>query len=123
MDSQAFHEEINVEDKTEICKLAAAVEDDGRTIFPKMFGMAPAFAIYSFVLGKGFKFLEIRSNPYQKTLQRGKTFDVYELVNDCQALLAGRIGKKGIARLRDKGVRLFFGSGDVNTHLRKIEKC
>lgn len=106
-----------------ICKLAAAVEEDGKTIYPKMFGMAPIFAVYTFIPGEGFQFLESRSNPYQKTLQRGKTFDVYGLVNDCQALLAGHIGKKGIPRLEARGVRLFFGSGDVKTSLREIEYC
>lgn len=116
-------EYVYAETAPEIWKLAAAVEDDGRTICPKMFGMAPGFAVYAFVPGEGFQFLEIRANPYQKTLQRGKTFDVYELVSDCQALLAGHIGKKGIPRLRDRGVQLFFGSGDVNTHLQEIEKC
>ncbi|MBN2000114.1 methyltransferase domain-containing protein [candidate division KSB1 bacterium] len=98
-------------------KIAVAVNDDEETICPKMFGMAPKLAVYSFAPANGFHLLEIHVNPYQKTKQHQKTFDVYELVHDCQALLSARIGKRAIVRLQDLGVRLYFAEGRVKENL------
>jgi len=98
-------------------KIAVAVNDDEKTICPKMFGMAPKLAVYTYSPADGFRLLEVRPNPYEKTMQHQKTFDVYDLVHDCQALLSAHIGKRGIARLQDMGVRLFFAKGSVKDNL------
>ncbi len=101
-------------------KVAVAVDAGGETIFPGMFGQAPRFAIYSFSAEGGFELAELRENPYEKTLQRGKTFDVYGLVADCQALVSAKIGAKGIARLKEIGVRLFFETGGAGLALEGL---
>ncbi|HDZ11370.1 MAG TPA: methyltransferase domain-containing protein, partial [Bacteroidetes bacterium] len=88
--------------------LCAVPTADNETIFPKMLGQAPFFHIYSCSGENYFQLIEKRTNIYAKTLQPQKTFDVYDEINDCQAILSARIGKNGIARLRDKGVKLFF---------------
>jgi predicted Fe-Mo cluster-binding NifX family protein len=101
-------------------KVAVAVDAGGETIFPGMFGQAPRFAIYSCSAGGRVKLDELRENPYEKTLQRGKTFDVYKLVDDCQAVVSARIGTKGIARLKKIGVKLFFETGGVRGALETL---
>lgn len=99
-------------------KLAVSTED-GKTIYPKMFGQAPFFDIYKMDNG-GNRFMERRKNIYQETLQHLKTLDVYKEVDDCQALLSRGIGQKGQARLKDKGVRLFFDKEEILPVLNKI---
>mgnify|MGYP000026363190 CR=1 FL=1 len=94
-------------------KIGVAVNEGEKIIFPGMLGQAPKFAVYSFAADKGIELLEIRHNPYEKTLQPQKTFEVYKLIHDCQAVLSARIGKRGIPRLRDLGVKLFFARGLV----------
>ena len=93
---------------------------DGRTIFPKMLGKAPFFYVYQVFNEKKFQFFEKRINIYSETLQPQKTFDVYNEIMDCQAILSARIGKKGIARLKSKGVQLFFDSGDIENALSRL---
>ena len=102
--------------------LCAVPTADNETLFPKMLGQAPLFHIYSFSEQKHFQLVEKRKNVYAKTLQPQKTFDVYDEINDCQAILSARIGKKGITRLKDKGVKLFFDSGDIKNALLKIRE-
>lgn len=47
--------------------------------------------------------------------------DVYNEINDCRLIISANIGKKGIERLRQKGVELFFRKGNIiealNTYL------
>ena len=100
-------------------RLAVAVDESGKNIYSGMFGRAPQFAIFETGPG-GTHFLETRSNPYQKTLQHNKTWDVYRVVADCPALLAGHIGRKGQERLKRAGVRLFFDKGVVTVALKKL---
>ena len=97
----------------------AVSTDDGGNIFPKMFGQAAYFDIYEFENGE-FHFINRRENPYQKTLQHAKTIDVYKIVDDCQALLSARIGRTGVARLQDKGVRLIFDKGNILKSLNNL---
>ena len=99
--------------------LAVATDEQGKEIFPKMFGQAPFFDLY-LLEDSRFQFLEKRKNIYQKTLQHEKTLDVYGEVPECQALLARRIGRQGQKRLREKGVRMFFEEGSVSAALEKI---
>ncbi len=101
--------------------LAVATDENGEFIYPKMFGQAPFFDIYALENGR-FTFVEKRRNIYQKTLQHGKTLDVYKEVRDCQALLAHGIGRNGRQRLWEKGVSLFFRDGAVATALKTIAK-
>ncbi len=93
---------------------------DGVSIFPKMLGKAPLFYVYQVNDGKKFRFLEKRVNIYSETLQPQKTFDVYNEIMDCQAVLSARIGKKGITRLENKGIQLFFDSGDIENALLRL---
>lgn len=102
--------------------LCAVPTADNETIFPKMLGQAPIFHIYSKSDEHQFQLVEKRTNIYAKTLQPQKTFDVYDEINDCQAILSARIGKRGITRLEDKGVKLFFDSGRINEALFKIRE-
>ncbi|MCD6117574.1 methyltransferase domain-containing protein [bacterium] len=99
-------------------KIAVASNIDRETIFPKMFGQAPLFAIYTFSPDTGFELSEFRKNIFEKTLQHQKTFDVYNLVNDCQAVVSAKIGKKGIERLNQLGVSLFFNQGSIKHALK-----
>ncbi len=101
--------------------LAVATDEQGKEIFPKMFGQAPFFDLYLLEDGR-FRFLQKRKNIYQKTMQHEKTLDVYGEVPECQALLARRIGRQGQQRLREKGVHMFFEEGSVNAALEKIAK-
>ncbi len=101
-------------------KIAVAVNEDEQMIFPKMFGQAPKFAIYHFSPADGIQLQEIRPNIYEKTLQHQKTFDVYDLVHDCQAVLSARIGKRGLPRLQAMGVKLYFSQGAVQDCLQNI---
>lgn len=101
--------------------LAVATDEQGKTVFPKMFGQAPFFDLYLFK-GGTFRFLEKRKNIFQKTLQHEKTLDVYDEVSECQALLARSIGRKGQQRLKDKGVRMFFATGEVEKAFEGIIK-
>lgn len=54
-------------------------------------------------------------------MQHLKTMDVYNEINDCRLIISANIGKKGIERLRQKGVELFFRKGNIiealNTYL------
>ncbi len=102
--------------------LCAVPTADAETIFPKMLGQAPVFHIYSCSVQKRFQFVEKRTNVYAHTLQPQKTYDVYDEIDDCHAILSARIGKRGIARLKDKGVKLFFDSGKIQNALLKIRE-
>jgi len=100
-------------------KTLTVATEDGKTVFPKMFGQAPYFDIYRFY-DDGFQFLERRKNSFQKTMQHLKTLDVYRKVADSQALLSAHIGKKGIHRLSEMGVKLFFEKGNVREALSRL---
>lgn len=98
----------------------AVATDDGETIFPKMFGQAAFFHIYTIGENGVYSFEEQRENRYQKTLQHLKTLDVYDEVADCQGLLSAHIGKRGRERLSELGVKLFFAKGKIEDALDRI---
>ncbi len=100
--------------------LVAVATNDGKTVFPKMLGMAKYFYIYTTTDGARFDLVEKRTNPYETTMQHLKTLDVYAVINDCPVVIAAVVGKKGIERLRERGVRLFFGKGNIEEALTRI---
>jgi len=106
-------------DKTESVKIAVPT-DDGTNIFPNMLGRAKFMYIYEIANGKTVRFLEKRNNPFAATMQHLKTLDVYELINDCSIIIAARIGKKGITRLRERGMQLIFKKGAIKTVLSDL---
>jgi predicted Fe-Mo cluster-binding NifX family protein len=97
--------------------LIAIPSNDGTTIFPKMLGMAKYFYIYSATSSRQFTLVEKRQNPYETSMQHLKTMDVYTVINDCEIIIAALIGKKGIERLQEKGVKLIFKKGNIQDAL------
>jgi len=100
-------------------KIAVPTNDE-INIFPKMLGMAKYLFIYEIENGEDFKLIEKRKNPFEKTVQHLKTLDVYELINDCSIIISARIGKKGITRLQERGVKLFFEKGNIQEALISV---
>lgn len=100
--------------------LIAIPSNDGKTIYPKMLGMAKHFYIYTTMNGKQFELVEKRANPYETTMQHLKTLDVYSIIYDCNIIISSFIGKKGIERLNGKGVELFFKKGKIQEALNCI---
>jgi predicted Fe-Mo cluster-binding NifX family protein len=100
--------------------LAAVPTNDGITIFPKMPGMARYFYIYSLTSDSKFTLVEKRLNPFETTMQHLKTLDVYTVINDCEIIIAALIGKKGIGRLQEKRIKLFFRKGDIAIALNSV---
>lgn len=96
--------------------------DDGLHIFSGMLGRARAFHIYQWEEGKGFSLLEKRVNPYAETMQHLKTLDVYELLKDCGIIVAGKIGKKGMGRLQERGMKLVLRQGGIKEALAELNK-
>jgi predicted Fe-Mo cluster-binding NifX family protein len=98
----------------------AVPTNDGKTIFPKMLGMAKYFYIFE-KNGEGqFDLTDTRSNPFENSKQRLKTYDVYSVISDCEVIIAAYIGKKGIERLKEKGMQLFFRKGDIQEALNTV---
>lgn len=102
--------------KMKTIKIAVPTNDE-RTVFPKMLGMAEKLFIYETADGKAFKLIEKRTNPYARTQQHLKTLDVYDLISDCSVIISGHIGKKGITRLQERGMALFFAKGNIQDAL------
>lgn len=96
--------------------------NDGINIFSKMLGMAKYLFIYETENGDSFKLIEKRVNPYEETLQHLKTLDVYALINDCPVIISAHIGKKGINRLEERGVKLYFLKGNIEEALNEVKK-
>lgn len=53
-------------------------------------------------------------------MQYLKTLDVYELVSDCNVIISHTIGKKGIKRLEERGLKLFFKKGKIKKALAEV---
>ncbi len=96
--------------------------EDGLHIFPGMLGRAKLIYIYQLREGGKLSLLEKRGNPYADTMQHLKTLDVYELLHDCAVIVAGKIGKKGIGRLEERGVKLFLRKGSIVKALAELSK-
>ena len=95
----------------------AVPTNDEINIFPKMLGMAKYLFIYEIENRECFKLIERRNNHFAATMQHLKTLDVYDLINDCSIIISAHIGKKGITRLQEKGMRLFFEKGNIRKAL------
>jgi len=98
----------------------AVPTNDGENIFKGMLGRASNFYIYEINDKGDFRLLETRANPYEKTLQHLKTLDVYELIKDCSVVVAAKIGKNGIERLKERGVTLIIKEGHIVDNLEKL---
>ncbi|MEA3421533.1 MAG: NifB/NifX family molybdenum-iron cluster-binding protein, partial [Acidobacteriota bacterium] len=96
--------------------------NDGINIFPKMLGMAKKMFIYEIENGTQFRLIEKRNNPYESTMQHLKTLDVYNLIDDCSIIISAHIGKKGITRLQERGVKLFFRKENIEGALADVVK-
>jgi len=99
--------------------LIAVPTNDGINIFSKMLGMAKYLYIYKIENGT-YRLIEKRNNPYEKTKQRQKTLDVYEIIKDCDIIVSEKIGKKGVKRLEDRGMKLIFRSGNIEEVLDEV---
>ncbi len=87
-----------------------------------MLGMAKEMFIYEIENGMQFRLIEKRINPYETTMQHLKTLDLYEILHDCGIIISAKIGKKGIKRLRDRGMKLFFKKGNIEEALINVIK-
>ena len=92
--------------------------NDGENIFPKMLGKAKEFHLYE-IKNYEIRFLEKRKNPYENTLQPLKTLDVYEIISDCDVIFSHKIGNKGVKRLEEREMKLFFGNGKISEALKR----
>jgi len=100
----------------------AVPTDDGCHIFPGMLGRAKGFRIYQLEEGGKSRLLEVRGNPYAVTMQHLKTIDIYELLKDCEVIVAGRIGKRGMGRLEERGMKLLLRKGEIAKALVEVGK-
>ena len=100
----------------------AVPTNDGINIFSKMLGMAKYIFIYEIENGQNFRLIEKRTNPYEVTMQHLKTLDVYEFINDCLIIISAHIGKKGIQRLQERGMKLYFKKGNIQEALNDVIK-
>jgi predicted Fe-Mo cluster-binding NifX family protein len=89
-------------------RLAIAVAGDSQKVFRGMLGGAAAFLIVDTDRDGREVARQLRANPYQKTAQHGKTFDVADLLADCQTLISRRIGRAGVPRMEARGFELIF---------------
>ncbi len=105
-------------DKITFIRIAVPTNDEVN-IFPKMLGMADKMFIYE-INEVQIKLIEKRNNPYAKTQQHLKTLDVYELLHDCEIIISAHIGKKGIQRLQERGVKLMYKKGNIQKALQDI---
>ena len=96
--------------------------NDGINIFPRMLGMAKQMFIYKIENRAQFSLNEKRNNPYESTMQHLKTLDVYEILRDCGIIISAKIGKKGIARLQKRGMKLIFRKGNIQEVLTEVIK-
>jgi predicted Fe-Mo cluster-binding NifX family protein len=95
--------------------IAAIASDDHETLSKSIFGRARYFEIYR-ITPEQMEHVESRSNSFADTFQHGKTFDVMDFLSDCQLMVAHRIGKKGVERMKAAGLRC------LETEPRKIEE-
>ncbi|MEA3435240.1 MAG: NifB/NifX family molybdenum-iron cluster-binding protein [Thermodesulfobacteriota bacterium] len=93
---------------------------DGINIFSGMLGMAKEMFIYEIKNETQFRLIEKRDNPYESTMQHLKTLDVYEILHDCEIIISAKIGKKGINRLQERGMKLFFRKGNMEQAINNV---
>ncbi len=106
-------------------RIAVPTNDD-ITIFPGMLGRAKYLNIYEITTDEKFGekciLIEKRKNPYENTLQHLKTLDVYRVISDCSIIIATKIGKKGIERLKARNMEIRFAKGPISSILKNICK-
>lgn len=88
--------------------LVIVVDDDDRAIPREMLGRAAAFLIVDIDQEGREITRQLRVEPFQNTKQRGKTFDVADLLADCQTLISRRTGRAGVPRMEARGFELVF---------------
>jgi len=110
--------DVNKENRIKI----AIPTNDGINIFKGMLGRAKEMFIYEIENGVKFRLIEKRNNPYANTMQHLKTLDVYELLRDCAIIISDNVGKKGIERLRERGMKLFFRKENMQEALVDVVK-
>ena len=99
----------------------AIASSDGKTIFRGMFGQSPYLFVYTYLTDKNkLKLARMVKNKYDKTLQHLKTYDVYDQVSECQAIIAKSIGKKGQERLNKLGVRFILNPSSQIEEIIKL---
>jgi len=96
--------------------------NDGVNIFQGMLGRANKMFIYEIKNGMQFRLIEKRNNSFAETMQHLKTLDVYELLHDCAIIISGNIGRKGIKRLQERGMKLLFKKGNIQEALAEVIK-
>jgi ubiquinone/menaquinone biosynthesis C-methylase UbiE/predicted Fe-Mo cluster-binding NifX family protein len=111
-----------LESNKEKCLRIGIPTNDEINIFPKMLGMAKYIFIYEIWNEMKFRLIEKRNNPFAETMQHLKTLDIYELINDCSIIISAHIGKKGITRLRERGLKIFFRKGNIQEVLIEFIK-
>ena len=109
-----------VEIKKENSVRIAIPTNDGINIFPGMLGMANEMFIYEIENETQFRLIEKRNNPYESTMQHLMTLAVYEILHDCGIIISAKIGKKGINRLQERGMKLFFRKGNIQQELINV---
>ncbi len=87
-----------------------------------MLGRARQFYIYELAHKGEIRLVEVRVNPYVSTNQHLKTLDVYELLKDCPVIISALIGKRGVERLEQRGVKLYFRGGEIKEVLNELIK-
>ncbi len=102
-------------------KLAVAT-DDGENIPVKMLGRAKEYLIFEIEEDGDLKLVEVRTNPYENTLQRRKTLDVYDVLRDCPVVISAFIGKRGTERLKLRNIKMFFRRGSIKEALDEFMK-
>ena len=111
-----------MKDNKENIVRVAVPTNDGINIFSKMLGMAKYIFIYEIENRMKFRLIEKRNNPFEETMQHLKTLDIYEFINDCSIIVSSHIGKKGIQRLKERGVKLYFKKGSIQEALNDVIK-
>ena len=96
--------------------------NDGINVFQGMLGRANKMFIYEVKNGMQFRLIEKRNNSFANTMQHLKTIDVYELLRDCAIIISGNIGRKGIKRLQERGMKLLFKKGNIQEALTEVIK-
>jgi len=96
--------------------------NDGINVFQGMLGRANKMFIYEIKNGMQFRLIEKRNNSFADTMQHLKTLDVYELLRDCAIIISGNIGRKGIKRLQERGMKLLFKKGNIQEALTEVIK-
>lgn len=110
---------------SEAIRVAVASEDG--VVIQQHFGRASRFLIYE-IVGAEFRRVEIREN--QPACGTGESEDgqhaedpmrrSVELVADCRAVLAARIGPGAVGKLAERGVLAFVIPGFIDDSLKRL---